>query len=79
MGIQTGGVLAYGNHASDDNRGIAVQPFPFTFPAGSFDWATLIKDSDSYDEYEIPSFRAEYEADQRNGALIAYASNYIAV
>ena len=44
MGIQTGGVLAYGNHSSDDNRGIAVQPFPFTFPAGSFDWATLIKD-----------------------------------
>ena len=70
MGIQTNGVLAYGNHSSDDNLGIAVQPFPFTFPAGSFDWATLIKDSDSYDEYEIPSFRAEYEADQRNGALI---------
>ena len=69
MGIQTGGVLAYGNHSSDDNRGITVQPFPFTFPAGSFDWATLIKDSDSYDEYEIPSFRAEYEADQRTGAL----------
>ena len=62
VAIPPSGILVYGDHTVRDTRGIINSTIAYLFPDNSFEWATLIRDHDVYDEYGVPVLGMEYIA-----------------
>ena len=60
VAIPPSGILVYGDHTDRDTRGIINSTIAYLFPDNGFEWATLIRDHDAYDEYEVPVLGMEY-------------------
>ena len=62
VAIPPSGILVYGDHTVRDTRGIINSTIAYLFPGNGFEWATLIRNYDAYDEYEVPVLGMEYTA-----------------
>ena len=60
--IPTEGILSAGVHTVRDTRGTLETPLAYLYTDYDVDWVTLIRDTESYDEYAVPRLGAEYNA-----------------
>ena len=60
--IPTEGILSAGVHTVRDTRGTIETPLAYLYTDYDVDWVTLIRDTESYDEYAVPRLGAEYNA-----------------
>ena len=71
VSIPTDGIMALGVHTVRDTRGTVEPTTAYFYPEYDFDWVTLIRTHEAYDEYMVPSLNAEYNANQGAGTLRA--------
>ena len=69
VAIPTDGIMALGVHTVRDTRGTVEPTTAYFYPEYDFDWVTLIRENEAYDEYVVPSLNAEYNANQGAGTL----------
>ena len=69
VSIPTDGIMALGVHTVRDTRGTVEPTTAYFYPEYDFDWVTLIRENEAYDEYVVPSLNAEYNANQGAGTL----------
>ena len=69
VSIPTEGIMALGVHTVRDTRGTVEPTTAYFYTDYDFDWVTLIRENEAYDEYAVPSLNAEYNANQGAGTL----------
>ena len=67
--IPTEGITVLGTHTVRDTSGSIHPSVAYFYPEYDFDWVTLIRTHEVYDEYEVPNFGAEYNANPGAGTL----------
>ena len=69
VSIPTDGIMALGVHTVRDTRGTVEPTTAYFYPEYDFDWVTLIRENEVYDEYEVPKLGAEYRANSGTQTL----------
>ena len=67
--IPTEGILSAGVHTVRDTRGTIHPSVAYFYPDYNFDWVTLIRTYEVYDEYAVPKLGAEYNANTVTSTL----------
>ena len=69
VSIPTEGILVPGAHIVYDTRGTIETPIAYFYPEYDFDWITMIRETEVYDEYAVPRLGAEYSVNSGTQTL----------